>query len=1152
MHYAIAGLARSNFTRSNYAPPRAPRRILYAISKIARSDATRSNYIGKAVFITIGGIEVGSNRPPGGPRALYDSLRISEVLDEAPNTATLRVLGGTFQVGAEVLIKVGSRANTDPLFAGRVLSLQHGYLLEPRHAYQDLNLIDHTWGLGRYILSNRFSGSATTIAKNLIAYYTLPASGYSTTGVAPDLPTVDGITFTNQTIPTALTQLCKRVGAVWFCDYNKNIHVTLETVADPLVTPPFEVRPDNPTLSLEGFSADRDLSQMISRVWVEGGGTNAIASLAPGETIIPVQDASWYEDAGVVVSGPQRPAYTGKRLGGGGSLVGPGAAPTTSPYAAIASGAGINTGTHAYSTVFQTAAGYSLAGPRVSIAVGAIPPPTVAPTLAGFDAGAGPSPGVHRYAVTHVTTAGETTPGPTVEVTTPTADPPNKGPSAAANSGAGLDEGEYQYATTYHTPLGETTPGPLSPVVVTYTAPGLAIADPTVAPSASLVEGTGLAPGAYRYAVTFGTSGGETTGGPQTTITTLAEVPAVPPGPGLSPPPSIQGHSDYYDANPIGLGRFGWRYSWKRNSDGVETPLCTTTYYLTWQWEHYFPTLECWLAPQGWSIALYRTSDGGDSTTLRRFPNPDPVIYTGGGVMYLGDRMKPGTTTTPWPGTPPGTPGVPAIPAKCRVTLQNIQVGPSGTVRRNIYRSAAGSSDLRKLGEIPNNSGGQMYLDDRADSALGSSIPSSNNTAVPSPVRRVNLTGIPVPSSGDITAKSLFRRKGGGALQWIADLALATTTYEDASSSAGRVAPGVNNAWLTVIVINLPPGGALVSRVKVYGTIAGGSILQLIADLTAAEATAPYRVTTPDASLGAPAPAVNTAAANQVDLSGIAPGPPGVLYRHLYRTAANDATLKLLATIADNVTTTYHDAAADAALGALVPSSDTSGLTQPTGVVLPGATTLVVASVRDFPTTGGWAPIGNGQQVIRYSGISGAQTLTGIPAVGVGAITASVSYGSTITNAPCLTGVTGINFPIVHGDPVNLWIRVDDLAAQALLRTLITGTDGVIEDYLQDRRLSATEARARGTAHLAARNQINVTVRYRSHDLNTTVGARVLVNLPAPIGISGEFSIQQVTIGEFDPRGRSAPTFTVEASSTRFSFDDLLRLAQSPALRGDY
>ena len=63
----------------------------------------------------------------------------------------------------------------------------------------------------------------------------------------------------------------------------------------------------------------------------------------------------------------------------------------------------------------------------------------------------------------------------------------------------------------------------------------------------------------------------------------------------------------------------------------------------------------------------------------------------------------------------------------------------------------------------------------------------------------------------------------------------------------------------------------------------------------------------------------------KVSLSAIPVGGSLVTSRKIYRTAAGGSTYYLLATIADNTTTTYTDNIADSSLGAEVPSANTTG-----------------------------------------------------------------------------------------------------------------------------------------------------------------------------------------------------------------------------------
>jgi hypothetical protein len=295
-------------------------------------------------------------------------------------------------------------------------------------------------------------------------------------------------------------------------------------------------------------------------------------------------------------------------------------------------------------------------------------------------------------------------------------------------------------------------------------------------------------------------------------------------------------------------------------------------------------------------------------------------------------------------------------------------------------------------------------------------------------------------------------------------------------------------------------------------------------------------------------PGSNATASNTVLLSAIPVGSTAVTGRKIYRTAANQAQLKLLTTIANNTATTHTDTAADATLGANVPTSDTSGLQQPPGQVLPGTTTLPVAGTGGFETAGGWASIGNGEQEIRYTALT-AGSLTGIPATGIGSISAAIAYNSTVTASPMLTGIpaTGtrsIRTALTRGDEIYLVVQIDNTQRQSDLAADVGGP-GIREEWVQDRRLSIPEARARGQATLATRPLDQERVRYTCRDLRTAAGTTITVNLPAPTNVTGTYKVQQVTIANFRPQPTQYPTYTVEASSSRFSFEDWLRVMRT-------
>jgi hypothetical protein len=347
--------------------------------------------------------------------------------------------------------------------------------------------------------------------------------------------------------------------------------------------------------------------------------------------------------------------------------------------------------------------------------------------------------------------------------------------------------------------------------------------------------------------------------------------------------------------------------------------------------------------------------------------------------------------------------------------------------------------------------------------------------------------------------------------------------------------PIVGGAILSAI----PVGIAGVTARKLWRAKANDwtyfQFLTTLADNT----TTTYTDRIADASLGANAPTVGTLSASQVQISAIPIGPSLVTARRIYRSAASVLTpLRLLATLADNTTTTFLDTLADATLGANAPTGDTSGLQQPVGVVNAGSSTMVVAGLAWARAGGGWAVIGNGAQVIRYTGFTG-NTLTGIPMSGPGAILATVAYGASVTGAPLLTGVTGLVLALINGAPVNIWVQRDDLNAQAAIHAR-DGTDGIIEHLISDERRAEASLMALCDADLVRFSTPLKTVVYGTRDIRTKSGKPITFALTSP-AISDTLTIQDVTITELGIAPRLLPKFVATASNVRFSLEDLLR-----------
>ena len=212
-----------------------------------------------------------------------------------------------------------------------------------------------------------------------------------------------------------------------------------------------------------------------------------------------------------------------------------------------------------------------------------------------------------------------------------------------------------------------------------------------------------------------------------------------------------------------------------------------------------------------------------------------------------------------------------------------------------------------------------------------------------------------------------------------------------------------------------------------------------------------------------------------------------------------------------------------------------------------GSTALAVEELAPFPASG-WAEAPGGQ-LLRYTGrsaASGPGTLTGIPASGIGAITAPIRSG-TIRSIPHLIGIPAsgagaIVYPIKRGDEVYIFLIRDDAAAIAALAAA-TGGDGIRIEFLTDGRLGLAELTARADALLTMRKQALVTVNFETRDPAVTVGKTITFNTTAP-PIVGTFLIQRVQLSQFPARGSLAstpPLRVVEASSRRYTFDDLVQ-----------
>lgn len=221
-----------------------------------------------------------------------------------------------------------------------------------------------------------------------------------------------------------------------------------------------------------------------------------------------------------------------------------------------------------------------------------------------------------------------------------------------------------------------------------------------------------------------------------------------------------------------------------------------------------------------------------------------------------------------------------------------------------------------------------------------------------------------------------------------------------------------------------------------------------------------------------------------------------------------------------------------------------------TSIAIPaGATSVMVEDLTPFPAGGAWvmAPTG---QIFRYtakSAASGPGSLTGIPSSGIGSITAPIRSG-TLKLAPSLEGIPtsgpdAIKYAIKTGDEVYIYVERSDATAIAALQAAMGYGDGKRYEFLTDGRLALAELTARADALLTMRKNPLITVTLDTRDPLVSVGKTLTFNVTKP-AIVGTFLIQRVQISDMPARGvlgHVMPRRSVECSSRRFTFDDLVQ-----------
>jgi len=291
---------------------RGAKALMYAQAGVMRADASRANATSPKVFVAINGVHYATARAVAGQQIDDDTLEIQETDGETPNTCGFQVRGFVPTDGQDVVITLGSKNNLDRLFAGTVLTDTSGYVGTPANQHDQVNVIDYTWLLTRETITQRWRNeSATAIAQAIIAH---AGRGFTSKRVEVGLPIVDEFSVTNETHIAALKRLADRIGATVKATYQKDVKfgITAGAETDPTTLTAASAL----ATEMSDFAVTRDLSQVITRQPVEGGGSTAFFDVPAGSPTLPVTAIGWYNAAGgTVVTGPQRITYTGLGFG---------------------------------------------------------------------------------------------------------------------------------------------------------------------------------------------------------------------------------------------------------------------------------------------------------------------------------------------------------------------------------------------------------------------------------------------------------------------------------------------------------------------------------------------------------------------------------------------------------------------------------------------------------------------------------------------------------------------------------------------------------------------------------------------------------------------------------------------------------------------
>lgn len=783
--------------------------------------------------------------------------------------------------GNDLRLGLGAVTPDRLIFGGIVQSVDSTFTLTTNHPAWIVRAVDYGVLFNRRQVWCAYTNvSATVIAYELVGRY---SGGFYGNHIAAGLPAIT-LTLDGVNLSAALTEIANLIGGYWYVDYAKDVHLFISetdpatdpnpidgTIPAPLADPVLTMRTDN--------------SQRRTRILVVGVSVGVLAPVRATDSQIPIDTAEPFVGAGALAqmsSDGARLAYAGTAPGDVSAiLTGNVATPGAAPDVALAAGvAGSLSGWYQWAVAFGTATGETPIGPRtVALFCPDVPTPLSTPGL-GPSGTVGPLVGSYWWAVSYVTTLGETLLSqgvfrPCAALVAGGASVLT-GPTAIAR----LSPGRYTWAVTYLTPYGETTPG--ASVVAT-----LGDVPAPAAPTVGTAGGAGPIPLGVQtaYRCTFVSQDGETAGGAATAYT----------------PPAFGGPPLSFQSSVAHGGIYGGPYSYAVSivTAAGESPLTGSISVGSGFYTAAPSTAPTWTGGQDTSG---RIQPGFTYLYAASFFS-DAYGETGLGYSY---SLNVGGT----------------LPIRVMISVPALQGNADGI---RIYRAQA-NGPFTLNAEFRRANYPAQYWDPLAQGEQGASYPVQSLKAGV----QIWLT-LGAAAEAGVLARRIYRTKANGSEWYLVGEVQSNTavTFVDVVFDQNLTTrnPVTGLAGRAAYLSGIPIGPAGTVGRRIYRAKSGAYFLVgEIKDNTSAT----WIDSVADAALSVAIPGINTAGANYLTYSqpllAIPTGPPGVTGRRLYRTAANGATLRLVAEIPDNTTGTWLDNVPDAALGAATtPAASTAG-----------------------------------------------------------------------------------------------------------------------------------------------------------------------------------------------------------------------------------